>query len=29
MNSSSMRTTDVLNEGKLEIYKDIEFELEK
>jgi len=29
MNSSSMSSTDVSNEDKLEIYKDIEFELEK
>jgi len=29
MNSSSISSTDVSNEDKLEIYKGIEFELEK
>jgi len=29
MNNSSMSATDASNEDKLEIYKDIEFELEK
>jgi len=29
MNSSSINATDVSSEDKIEIYKDIEFELEK